>query len=131
MKSGDLSEPIPSQPARSNVVHLHPGRQNTIPEVISFNRGELEQILQLYGRKVGAGEWRDYAIDMLKDKAVFSVFKRASELPLFTIQKTPRLNARQGAWTVTGANGQILKRGHELTNVLKFFEKKSPRLVLV
>ena len=131
MKAGDNTEPIQIQPAHSNVVQLHSGRQSSPSQVISFHRKELEQILQVYGRKVGAGEWRDYAIDMLRDRAVFSVFQRSSELPLFTIEKTPKLNARQGAWSVTSASGQILKRGHELTNVLKVFEKKRPRLVLV
>lgn len=87
-------------------------------------------LLQVYGRKVGAGEWRDYAIDMLKDRAVFSVFKRTSDVPLFSIEKTPKLTRKQGAWSVTNASGQILKRGHELSNVLKVFEKK-PRLVAV
>ncbi len=131
MKSGEVSEPIPNQPAHSNVVYLHSGRQSPASGVISFHRRELDQILQLYGRKVGSGEWRDYAIDMMKDRAVFSVFRRSSEQPMFMIEKNPKLHTRQGAWSVAGSNGQILKRGHELTNILKFFEKKRPRLVLV
>ena len=79
---------------------------------------------------LGTGEWRDYAIDMLKDRAVFSVFKRASEVPIYTIEKTPKLARRQGEWSVINANGLILKRGHELRNVLKVLEKK-PKLVSI
>ena len=92
------------------------------PEIVSFNRRELDQILRIYGNKVADGEWRDYAIDMLRDSAVFSVFKRAAEVPLYRIEKNPKLARKQGAWSITSAGGQILKRGHELHAVLRMFE---------
>lgn len=97
---------------------------------VGFDRKELNQILKIYGFKVASGEWRDYAIDMLKDRAVFSVFRRASEVPLFTIEKTPKLTRRQGAYSVANGNGLIIKRGKELTQVLRVFDKK-PRLAAV
>ena len=90
---------------------------------ISFDRRELDQILRLYGRMVAANEWRDYAIDHLSDRAIFSVFRRASETPLFSIVKDPSLARRQGAYSVVAATGQILKRGHELARVLTVFDK--------
>lgn len=96
--------------------------------IVSFDRRELDTLLQIYSRHVGTGEWRDYAIDMLKDRAVFSVFKRASEVPLYTIEKMPKLARKQGEWSVINANGLVLKRGHELKKVLRVLEKK-PKLV--
>ena len=90
---------------------------------MTFHRRELDAILWIYGRMVGDGEWRDYAIDHLKDKAVFSVFKRSGEMPLFRIEKNPKLAAKQGAYSVITTNGTILKRGHELNQVLKVFDK--------
>ncbi len=108
-----------------NVVQLNPAKKRMATEIVSFDRRELDQILRLYGYKVAAGEWRDYAIDMLKDRAVFSVFKRASEMPLFAIEKNPKMARRQGAYSVVNATGQVLKRGHELANVLRVFEKKT------
>jgi hypothetical protein len=92
------------------------------PEV-TFSRRELDRILGLYGRKVAAGEWRDYAIDFLKDRAVFSVFRRASEVPLYRIEKNPRLARRQGAYSVISATGLIVRRGHELDRVLRAIDK--------
>ncbi|OJH56428.1 DUF2794 domain-containing protein, partial [Agrobacterium pusense] len=86
-------------------------------------RRELDAILRIYGRMVGEGEWRDYAIDHLKEKAVFSVFKRSGEMPLYRIEKNPRLAAKQGAYSVVNVDGRILKRGHELPQVLKVFDK--------
>ena len=100
------------------------------PMQISFNRKELDQILRVYGRRVAEGEWRDYAIDHLRDRAVFSIFRRSSEMPLYRIEKNPKLARRQGAYSVIAAGGAILKRGHELANVLRVFEKKA-RLSLV
>src|SRR5271154_1068414 len=85
---------------------------------VTFSRRELDRILSLYGRKVAAGEWRDYAIDFLKDRAVFSVFRRASEVPIYRIEKNPKLGRRQGAFSVISATGHILRRGHELDRVL-------------
>ena len=95
---------------------------------VTFDRRELFEILGLYGRMVAAGEWRDYAIDHLADRAVFSVFRRTSEAPLFRIEKNPRLAQKQGAYAVTDTAGRVLKRGQELARVLKVLEKK-PRLV--
>lgn len=100
------------------------------PAQISFDRRELNMILNVYGRMVADGEWRDYAIDLLKDRAVFSVFRRTAEVPLYTIEKDPKMARRQGAYKVVSASGQILKRGHDLKQVLKVFEKK-PKLDLV
>ena len=92
--------------------------------VVSFNRRELDTILRFYGRMVADGEWRDYAIDLLKEKAVFSVFRRSSEMPLYRIEKDPKLARRQGAFSVVGTGGMILKRGHDLAQVLRVLEKK-------
>ena len=91
--------------------------------VVFFDRKELNLLLGLYGRMVTAGHWRDYAIDGLKDAAVFSVFRRASEVPLYRIEKRPALARRQGAWMVTAHGGLVLKRGHELAQVLRLFDR--------
>ena len=96
---------------------------------VLFERRELERLLSLYGRMVAAGEWRDYAIDGLSDAAVFSVFKRASEQPLYRIEKRPALARRQGAWAVLGQGGMVLRRGHELEQVLRLFDKGRFRIV--
>ena len=85
---------------------------------VTFSRRELDRIFSLYGRKVAAGEWRDYAIDFLKDRAVFSVFRRTTEFPIYRIEKNPRLARRQGAYSVISATGHILRRGQELDRVL-------------
>src|SRR5216684_4621243 len=85
---------------------------------VTFDRRELNRIFGLYGRKVAAGEWRDYAIDFLKDRAVFSVFRRAAEFPVYRIEKSPKLARRQGAYSVISATGHILRRGQELDRVL-------------
>ena len=90
---------------------------------IAFDRRELSQILDVYGRKVASGEWRDYAIDSLREKAVFSVFRRASEVPVYRIEKAPRLSRRQGAYSVIAATGLILKRGHDLARVLRALDR--------
>ena len=91
---------------------------------VTFNRFELSRILNLYGRMVADGEWRDYAIDFLKDRAVFSVFRRASEVPIYRIEKDPRLARKQGAYSVISASGLILRRGHELDRVLLAIDRK-------
>ncbi len=96
---------------------------------VCFNRSELDAILRVYGRKVGEGEWRDYAIDHLSDRAVFSIFRRASEMPMFRVEKVPALARKQGAYRVVAATGLIMRRGHELANVLKILDK--PKLSLV
>lgn len=90
----------------------------------AFNRTELNEILRLYGRKVAEGAWRDYAIDMLREKAIFSIFQRTSDVPLYRIEKNPANARRQGAYAVISAGGMILKRGHDLANVLKALEKR-------
>jgi len=94
-----------------------------VPQV-TFDRPELNRILTVYGRMVAAGEWRDYALDFLDEMAVFSIFRRSSEVPLFRIEKRPRLRGRQGQYSVMAAGGIILKRGHELAQVLKIFDRK-------
>jgi len=91
--------------------------------VVFFERRELDQLMRLYGRMVAAGEWRDYGIAGLSDRAVFSIFRHAAEAPLYRVEKHPALARKQGAWAVFGQGGQILKRGHELAQVLKIFEK--------
>lgn len=90
---------------------------------VTFDRCELNRIFGLYGRKVAAGEWRDYAIDFGRDKAVFSAFRHASEVPLYRIEKHPRLARRQGAYSVVAPAGLILKRGHDLARVLAVLER--------
>jgi hypothetical protein len=91
---------------------------------VTFDRRELDRILQVYGRMVADGEWRDYAIDFMKDRAVFSVFRRSSEVPIYRIEKNPKLSRRQGAFSVISATGLIMRRGHELERVLRLFDKK-------
>ena len=99
------------------------GNVAIVPGKVTFSRRELDRILGLYGRMVAAGEWRDYAIDFLRDRAVFSVFRRASEVPLYRIEKNPRLARKQGAYSVISATGLIVKRGHELDGVLRAVDK--------
>jgi hypothetical protein len=96
---------------------------------VTFDRRELDRILSLYGRMVAAGEWRDYAIDFLRDRAVFSVFRHAAEVPIYRIEKNPKLARRQGAYSVITATGLILRRGHELERVLRVLDEKLIRLV--
>lgn len=96
---------------------------------VAFNRIELNAILRVYGQMVAAGEWRDYAIDHLDDRAVFSIFRRTAEIPLYRVEKNPKLANRQGAYSVIAASGLILKRGKELCNVLKIFDKKLFKIV--
>jgi len=87
-------------------------------DVISFSRDELQKIFNLYGRKVGDGEWRDYAIDFTPQKAVFSIYRRACEFELYRIEKCPRLARQQGAYAVITATGLVLKHGHDLSHVI-------------
>lgn len=98
------------------------GPRRGVPEIISFDRGELATLLNLYGRKVSAGDWRDYAMDFLKDRALFSVYQRNSERPMFVIEKNPKLRNRQGQFMVTNQQGRILKRGHDLAQVLRVLD---------
>ncbi len=95
-----------------------------IPDQVSFDRKELGQILRVYGRMVAAGEWRDYAVAAMRDLAVFAVFRRTAETPLYRIEKRPKLRARQGIYAVVGMDGQILRRGQDLDQVLKVLERR-------
>jgi len=95
---------------------------------VTFDRRELGRIFGLYGRKVAEGEWRDYAIDFLKDRAVFSIFRRSSEVPIYRIEKNPPLARRHGVYSVISATGLIVRRGHELDRVLRAIDR-SLRLV--
>jgi hypothetical protein len=101
----------------------HTPHPPTSSAAVFFDRRELNQLLSLYGRMVSAGHWRDYAIDGLKDAAVFSVFRRSSEFPLYRIEKRPALARRQGVWAILAHGGLVLRRGHELGPVLKFFDR--------
>jgi hypothetical protein len=91
--------------------------------IVFFERRELTRLLSLYGRMVAAGEWRDYGIDGLSEAAVFSVFRRSSEAPLYRIEKRPALARKQGAWAVVGQGGHVLRRGHDLEHVLRLFDR--------
>ncbi len=108
---------------------LTPFPGNQASAQISFHRTELGVILSLYGRMVAAGEWRDYGISSLRDVAIFSIFRRAAEHPLYRIEKRPKLRNRQGQYAVIGMDGQILKRGHDLRAVLRVLERKLIRSV--
>src|SRR6476620_10755625 len=121
--SGEID---PSQPLGGGA----PVRTTSAPvNQVTFSRRELNRILDLYGRKVAAGEWRDYAIDFLRDRAVFSVFRRSSEFPLYRIEKTPRLARKQGAYSVVTASGLIVRRGHELERVLRSIDRSQLAIV--
>ena len=95
-----------------------------ISDAVSFDRKELNIILRVYGRMVAAGEWRDYAIAAMRDFAVFAVFRRTAETPLYRIEKRPRLRARQGLYAVVAMDGRVLRRGQDLDQVLKVLEKR-------
>ncbi len=110
-----ISPPVPFTP--------HP------PEEVCFDRRELGLILSLYGRMVAAGEWRDYGISTLRDVAIFSVFRRTAENPLYRIEKRPRMRARQGLYSVAGMDGHVLRRGPDLAAVLRVLERKLIRPV--
>jgi hypothetical protein len=102
---------------------------NARPSQVGFDRLELTRILDLYGRMVAAGHWRDYAIDLGRDAAVFAAFRRAAERPEFRIEKRPALRGRQGMWALIGEGGAVLKRGHELSPVLAPVERRLMKLV--
>lgn len=98
-------------------------------EQVAFHRTELSVIMSLYGRMVAAGEWRDYGISSLREFAVFSVFKRTAENPLYRIEKRPKLRMKQGQYILIGIDGQVLKRGNDLKSVLRVLERKLIRIV--
>lgn len=108
---------------------LLPGPDGIDPTVEGWNRRELSLILSIYGRMVAAGEWRDYAIDQLRGRAVFSIFRRSSEQPIYRVEKAPRDAQRQGAYSVVGMDGRILRRGRDLKQVLRVLERKLIRAV--
>ncbi|MBG6144061.1 MAG: DUF2794 domain-containing protein [Roseibium album] len=121
-----MSEADDSAFQRGAGTNPSPLSQPALPSrsVVAFNRRELDTILRLYGLMVADGEWRDYAIDLLNDRAVFSVFRRSSEMPLYRIEKDPKLARKQGAYSVVAPGGMIMKRGHDLAQVLRVLEKK-------
>lgn len=122
-----MSEPYDSR--NGQVYAFSPSSPANRPNpVVSFDRRELALILNVYGRKVAAGEWRDYALDFGRERAMFSIYQRASERPLYVVEKNPRLARRQGQYMVSGTDGRILKRGHDLAAVLRVFD---PQLYLV
>lgn len=112
-------------------LHLHSSntKNDRAPEQVAFHRTELSPILSLYGRMVAAGEWRDYGISCLREVAVFSIFRRTAEMPLYRIEKRPKMRLKQGMYSVVGPNGQVLRRGHELGAVLRVLERKLIRAV--
>jgi hypothetical protein len=116
-------EPIVFRPA-DDAAQPHSGTSSGRLPVVTFDRRELNHILGVYGRRVAQGEWRDYGIDMLKDRAVFSIFRRSSERALYTIEKRPRLARKQGAYCIIASTGLILKRGHDLQKVLQVLDKR-------
>ncbi|PSC07014.1 DUF2794 domain-containing protein [Alsobacter soli] len=121
MSEADLSDPQTASRTREGPgpgVLGFPG-----PMQVVFDRHELRALFDTYGRKVAEGEWRDYTLDFLKDRAVFCVYRRANEFPLYRIEKNPKLARRQGAYSVVAASGHILKRGHDLARVLSVLEK--------
>ena len=130
-KPTELSPPHPV-PSHLRVVSTRQqqgAKSHAAPKTVFWERRELDAILNVYGKRVAAGDWRDYAMSGLKDCAVFSVFRRSSEMPLYRIEKNPRLRNKQGAYSVINASGMILKRGHELKQVLKVLEPKQLSVV--
>jgi hypothetical protein len=125
--SGGRVQGRPSNEASASLSLVHSAEQPAakpapIQPVTAFDRKELMLILSVYGRKVGAGEWRDYAMDFLKDRALFSIYARVSERPLFVVEKNPKLRNKQGQFMVTNQQGRILKRGHDLGQVLRVLD---------
>lgn len=100
-----------------------------VTDQVAFHRTELSVIMSLYGRMVAAGEWRDYGISSLREFAVFSVFQRTAENPLYKIEKRPKLRMKQGQYVLLGMDGQVLKRGNDLKSVLRVLERKLIRIV--
>ena len=115
---------------KGQILDYRPPAHAKEPPLVTFDRSELTLILALYGRQVAAGEWRDYAIDFGKERAVFSVFRRSTEVPLYRIEKNPSLARKQGAFSVGAQGGLILKRGPDLRQVLQVLEPKAKLVVL-
>ena len=114
---------------KNNTVSLKPIINEQPCELVSFKRDELAEILKVYGRMVSCGNWRDYGISSMRDQAVFSIFRRTTEHPIYMIIKKPDLCKKQGAYSIIAMDGRILKRGHHLTNVLQIFNKKLIRAI--
>lgn len=121
-------EPAARHPASASGAQVLPFPGPSAQQV-GFERLELARILDLYGRMVAAGEWRDYAMDFGREAASFSAFRRASERPQARVEKRPALRGRQGMWTLFGESGQVLKRGHELAGVLSPIERRLLKIV--
>ncbi|MEP5938512.1 MAG: DUF2794 domain-containing protein [Erythrobacter sp.] len=115
-----------ADPGSYGSVVAFPGRR---PSQIGFAREELLRIMDLYGRMVAAGQWRDYALDFNRDAAIFSAFRRTAERPQARVEKRPSLRKKQGMWTLFGEHGQVLKRGHELPGVLAPMERRLVKAV--
>ena len=126
MSEGDISEPLRGGSIQGSA-HIVPFP--AAPNRVSFDRSELKAILNLYGRKVAAGEWRDYAMAGHRDVAEFAVFRRSGDAPLYRIEKRPALRLKQGQWAVIGEGGHVLKRGRELPQVLRVFDGRRFSLV--
>ena len=114
---------------RSRSVALHPRTTAPSTKIVAFSRSELNSILRVYGRKVSDGTWRDYAIDHLSDRAVFSIYRRTSEFPLYRVEKVPALARKQSIYRIVAAGGAILKRGHDLAVLMRFLDR--PKLSVV
>lgn len=126
-----MQSPADKSSSKLSLVHVgepHAQHKSSVSPVTAFDRRELMLILSVYGRKVGTGEWRDYAMDFLKDRALFSIYARVSERPLFVVEKNPKLRNKQGQYMVSNQQGMILKRGHDLAQVLRVLD---PDLVVV
>ncbi|SFG55981.1 DUF2794 domain-containing protein [Methylobacterium gossipiicola] len=118
-----MSERTSVDPSLSDpVARIIPFPSAPVTPQIAFDRAELRVLFNLYGRMVAAGEWRDYALDFRRDKAVFSIYRRTSEMPLYRVEKDPKLARRQGAYAVVAASGLVMKRGQDLARVLGVLE---------
>lgn len=126
----DIADESPDWSRPASLTLVQPSQMPKPKEAeVFFTRAELEAILSVYGRKVVEGEWRDYAIGASREMCVFAIHRRTSEQPLYRIEKRPKLARRQGAFSVVAATGLVLKRGHDLAQVLKVFEKRALRLI--
>ena len=122
MSEGEIPEPL--RGGAAHVVPFPAAPDQVSFSQVSFSQTELRVILDLYSRMVAGGEWRDYAMDFTRGSAVFSIFRRSSEVPIYRIEKVPSLARRQGAYSVTAASGIVLKRGHDLARVLRVLDKR-------
>lgn len=124
-RAGRAERPVERHTAERPSAANYPAEKHATDKIacVTFDRRELDRILNLYGRMVALGEWRDYAIDFMKERAVFSIFRRSTEVPIYRIEKDPRLARKQGAYTVVSQTGLILKRGHDLSRVIAVLDK--------